>query len=330
MTPDVLDMSGSHVGTALRVAMHAYHKAARSGFTLMDVSNAPLAKRRKKKNFSSESQKESDDSTETNDSKNEGDVTAKLETSIGRMPSDLLRRTDGDDAHDKIPALAVCLSPSITRQKAADTSITTVETTARQPPPLRPISAECECLQSRSTSSDSNFFFKDVKDSRSNPLGYTYSHQRTVSDSHDQTVKPWDTRGLRPLSHNDSDLHSSSAWTANNNKPPLIDLTSPDVEVSTNQNFSFFDEGNSNQVVVQNPLGYNQVTFDTGYLAQHNKVSKSNEKNTPCKNVPGKHTLDTTSESDVMNNNIVNIAWSELRGSSHGKNSRKRPFESTL
>ncbi len=45
MTPDILDMSGSHVGTALRVAMNVYHKAARAGFTLMDVANAPLAKR---------------------------------------------------------------------------------------------------------------------------------------------------------------------------------------------------------------------------------------------------------------------------------------------
>ena len=323
MTPDVLDMSGSHVGTALRVAMHAYHKAARSGFTLMDVSNAPLAKRRKKKNFSSESQKESDDSIETNDSKNEGDVTAKLEVSLGRMPSDSLKQTDGDDSHSKIPALAVYLSPSISRQKITDTSVTTIETTARQPPPLRPISADCDSLQSRSTSSDSNFFFKDVKDLRSNPAGYTYGHQRTVSDSRDQTVKPWEGRGLRPLSHNDSDLYSSGTWTATNNKPLLIDLTSPDVEDSANQNFNFLDGRSSNQVIVQNPPGYNQMTFDAGYLAQNNIVSKSTD-------MPGKNTLDATSESDVMNNNIVNIAWSELRGSSHGKNSRKRPFESTL
>lgn len=321
MTPDVLDMLGSHVGTALRVAMHAYHKAARSGFTLMDVSNAPLAKRRKKKNFSSESQKESDDSTETNDSKSEGDVKAKLDVSIGRLSSDLLRKTD-DDSLNKIPALAVCLSPSITRQKITDTSVTTVETSARQPPPLRPISADCDCLHSRSASSESNFFFKDVKDSRSNPPGYTYSHQRTVSDSRDQTAKPWEMRGLRPLSYNDSDSYSGGAWTATNNKPPMIDLTSPDVEVSANQSFNFFDERASNRVVVENPLGYNKVTFDTQYLVQHDKVSKSTD-------MPGKNTLNTTSESDVMNNNIVNIAWSELRGSSHGKNSRKRPFEST-
>ena len=60
MTPDILDISGSNVGNALRVAMHAYHKAARSGFKLMDVANAPLAKRRKMKHCSTESLKEND------------------------------------------------------------------------------------------------------------------------------------------------------------------------------------------------------------------------------------------------------------------------------
>ena len=47
MTPNNLDTSGSYIGKAFQVALNAYHKART--VTLMDVSSAPLAKRRKNK-----------------------------------------------------------------------------------------------------------------------------------------------------------------------------------------------------------------------------------------------------------------------------------------
>jgi len=59
MTPGVLGRSHkrTYVESALNVTYDAFNKAKQQGFTLMDVENAPLAKRRKlKKTTSSDSQ----------------------------------------------------------------------------------------------------------------------------------------------------------------------------------------------------------------------------------------------------------------------------------
>eukprot|EP00794_Sanderia_malayensis_P019939 gene19939-21892_t len=170
MTPDVLDMSGSHVGTALRVALNVYHKAARSGFTLMDVSNAPLAKRRKNKNASNESQKGSPDTLDSSGSSTHAQSwDSNFEPDIG-TEAELIKSPDGEVAGKakeikrEIPPLAVCLSPSCGHHQ---TIVTTSAAVSREPPPLRPISADSDYYSqdnnSRLSNSGSNFFFKDVK-----------------------------------------------------------------------------------------------------------------------------------------------------------------------
>ncbi|XP_070578198.1 ribosomal protein S6 kinase alpha-5-like [Ptychodera flava] len=69
MTPDVLSSSSASIQTAVKVTLDAFHKAARQGFHLMDVSNAPLAKRRKmKKNSSTEHRSSSNESTHSSHS----------------------------------------------------------------------------------------------------------------------------------------------------------------------------------------------------------------------------------------------------------------------
>ncbi|EDV29862.1 uncharacterized protein TRIADDRAFT_19422 [Trichoplax adhaerens] len=49
MTPENLDSSFSSVDFAMHATMDAFHQALKSGFSLMDVGSAPLAKRRKLK-----------------------------------------------------------------------------------------------------------------------------------------------------------------------------------------------------------------------------------------------------------------------------------------
>ena len=51
MTPGVLGrgLKRTYVGNALNATVDAFQKATRDGFTLMEVANAPLAKRRKLK-----------------------------------------------------------------------------------------------------------------------------------------------------------------------------------------------------------------------------------------------------------------------------------------
>ncbi|XP_054758881.2 ribosomal protein S6 kinase alpha-5-like [Lytechinus pictus] len=61
MTPDILNSCAS-IQKRMKATMHAFHTAHREGFLLTDVSNAPLAKRRKKKK---------DSSTETRSSSSE-------------------------------------------------------------------------------------------------------------------------------------------------------------------------------------------------------------------------------------------------------------------
>uniref|UniRef100_A0ABM0GV30 Calcium/calmodulin-dependent protein kinase type II subunit beta-like n=1 Tax=Saccoglossus kowalevskii TaxID=10224 RepID=A0ABM0GV30_SACKO len=66
MTPDVLSSSSLSVQSAVKVTLDAFHMAARQGFHLMDVSNAPLAKRRKlKKDSSTEQRSSSNESTQS-------------------------------------------------------------------------------------------------------------------------------------------------------------------------------------------------------------------------------------------------------------------------
>ena len=75
MTPGRLDLSSRKgVGKAFRVAMNAYHQVAKTGFTLMDVSNAPIAKRRKQKQTSS------DQSRSPSSESNESETTHEYES----------------------------------------------------------------------------------------------------------------------------------------------------------------------------------------------------------------------------------------------------------
>ncbi|XP_033628770.1 ribosomal protein S6 kinase alpha-5-like [Asterias rubens] len=64
MTPNILLSSSASVQTKVKATMSAFHKAQREGFLLLDVSNAPLAKRRKlKKDSSTETRSSSSEST---------------------------------------------------------------------------------------------------------------------------------------------------------------------------------------------------------------------------------------------------------------------------
>lgn len=55
MTPDVLGESRSMLGFKINMTMSAFNKAAKSGFKLNSVLNAPLAQRRKNKKSSTSS-----------------------------------------------------------------------------------------------------------------------------------------------------------------------------------------------------------------------------------------------------------------------------------
>ena len=288
MTPDVLDMSGSHVGTALRVAMNAYHKAARTGFTLMDVSNAPLAKRRKKKNFSSESQKGSDDSTETNESKASSEAVSKKEFSVPGPDSSDSERTLSVDSNTQrnIPALAVCLSPSVSRQSIIDTVAT-----SREPPPLRPISGDCECILSgnSSGSTDSNFFFKDFHDSSSAQVYSQHGYNRPpVNISRHYTNQP-DTKSRKQYHYVDTERGAFLGQDAL-------------AGISTREG-SLPSQGLGSKVIVQSAHGASQYTCTASIPTT--KQSR-------------------TTEADMMNNNIIDIALSGLR---EGNRTRKRPYQ---
>lgn len=289
MTPDVLDMSGSHVGTALRVAMNAYHKAARTGFTLMDVSNAPLAKRRKKKNFSSESQKGSDDSSETSESRSDYETISKNPTSLAvpdRRECKIQLPVDRDSTQSKIPALAVCLSPSVSRQSIIDTIATN-----REPPPLRPISGDCESILSgnSSSSTESNFFFKEFKDSCS---AQVFSHSQDGLPSLSSRHYMKDT-----ASRNRKQQHSIEGQTNYDiSHGPYAHVNR---EVPTQSQFG------ESRVVIQNARGRGQYTAS----APHHLAAKQQK---------------TTTASDVMNNNILDIALSGLRD---GNRAWKRPYQ---
>ena len=281
MTPDILDMSGSHVGTALRVAMNAYHKAARTGFTLMDVSNAPLAKRRKKKNFSSESQKGSDDSTETNDSKTDTQTLSGKDDIVAVGSSDSEQKLSvSSGIKGDIPALAVCLSPSMSSQRIVETIAT-----SREPPPLRPISSDYDSVLSgcSSNSTESNFFFKEFLDSGSAQM-YSHGHSRYMKGS----------SSSRSVT-NDSDSTSHREYDhTGNQRQAVIQHPLP----YSREGFAP-THGTDNKVVVQRAHGMSQYTCST------TKQSRA-------------------SDSDVMNNNILDIALSGLR---EGNLSRKRPYQ---
>ena len=62
MTPDVLNGSRSMLGFQIQMTMNAFNKAAKSGFKLNSVLNAPLAQRRKNKKCSATSHSDSCDS----------------------------------------------------------------------------------------------------------------------------------------------------------------------------------------------------------------------------------------------------------------------------
>lgn len=68
MTPDILNSCAS-IQKRVKATMRAFHTAQREGFLLTDVSNAPLAKRRKKKKDSStETRSSSSESTHSQSS----------------------------------------------------------------------------------------------------------------------------------------------------------------------------------------------------------------------------------------------------------------------
>ncbi len=266
MTPDVLDMSGSHVGTALRVAMNVYHKAARSGFTLMDVANAPLAKRRKKKITSIESHKGSDDgSTSTNvqslDSSFEPDLSTEEEFLQREKTFETTRKRDVATTsavrNIEIPPLAVCLSPSCAHQTVVDTSANTLNTsaTAREPPPLRPISADSDYYSqsSRLTNSGSNFFFKDVKAMPS-------SHKQTSSSSDRSSAEIASVESYRntlDLSRLNPDLSrpNSSRTTDLSRTNPGLSMLNPDLPTITLTSLQSSDpRGNRTTMSFNQPL----------------------------------------------------------------------------
>lgn len=62
MTPDVLNGSRGVLGFRINMTMNAFNKAAKAGFKLNSVSNAPLAQRRKNKKCSTTSHSDSCDS----------------------------------------------------------------------------------------------------------------------------------------------------------------------------------------------------------------------------------------------------------------------------
>ncbi|XP_022110328.1 ribosomal protein S6 kinase alpha-5-like isoform X1 [Acanthaster planci] len=74
MTPNILlSASTSAVQTKVKATMFAFHRAQREGFRLLDVSNAPLAKRRKlKKDSSTETRSSSSESTHSQGSSQGG------------------------------------------------------------------------------------------------------------------------------------------------------------------------------------------------------------------------------------------------------------------
>ena len=315
MTPDVLDMSGSHVGAALRVAMHAYHKAARTGFTLMDVSNAPLAKRRKKKNCSTESQKESSDSTETNDSRSEASSSQGKESSAVQSVS-LNSEAETEyswksNGQNKVPPpLAVCLSPSISSQK-------TVESIAsnREPPPLRPISSDCERVLSgrSSNSTEANFFFKDFTDARLtqvSPLSLVQlrNNNKDLSDHSSTVYEP-----IFPRQMAASDLKTSVMWTSTYSTSPSSELVR--IETVKMQNRTE-REAHHSGITVQSKLGHDQISCSSLDPLRIGSVSKAS-------------VMGSTTECDVLNNNVVNVVIGDLRGNS-GQNPRKRPRDPSL
>ena len=287
MTPDILDMSGSHVGTALRVAMNAYHKAARAGFTLMDVSNAPLAKRRKRKNFSSESQKGSDDSTDMSSSKPDTQTVSKKDTmTVPERGGDSEKKSSIESStHGNIPALAVCLSPSLNKQSVIDTVVT-----SREPPPLRPISSDYECLLSgnSSSSTETNFFFKEFYDS-SSALAYSRrSHNQLSSSSSSISGNV-----LRHYTNKPDLTGQEDRDSVFNQKHPIVHRGPVDTGEGC-----IPTQGPDGKVLVQRGHGKSQYTCST------TKQSRTND-------------------SDVMNNNILDIALSGLR---EGNRSRKRQY----
>ncbi|XP_071488974.1 ribosomal protein S6 kinase alpha-5-like [Diadema antillarum] len=75
MTPDVLSSCAS-IQRRVKATMRAFHTAQREGFLLTDVSNAPLAKRRKqKKDSSTETRSSSSESTHSQGSSQESSTT---------------------------------------------------------------------------------------------------------------------------------------------------------------------------------------------------------------------------------------------------------------
>ncbi|XP_030854268.1 ribosomal protein S6 kinase alpha-5 [Strongylocentrotus purpuratus] len=75
MTPDILNSCAS-IQKRVKATMRAFHTAQREGFLLTDVSNAPLAKRRKKKKDSStETRSSSSESTHSQSSSSQESTT---------------------------------------------------------------------------------------------------------------------------------------------------------------------------------------------------------------------------------------------------------------
>ena len=292
MTPDILDMSGSHVGTALRVALNAYHKAARTGFTLMDVSNAPLAKRRKKKNFSSESQKGSDDSTETSDSKADSrDASQKNDTGTPDSGDSDKKLLNNSSVHGSIPALAVCLSPSSSNQRVVDTIAT-----LREPPPLRPISSDYELSSASSNSTDSNFFFKEFQDVGS-VQAYSHCSVNRASSKRNSNHSQYQ------YTNHPTTRHRSEYDCIDNSPRQTAVEHASSAQVDTKGGLAP-TQGPGSKVLVQRTHVMSQYTCSAPF-----EVAKQSR----------------TSESDVVNNNnILDIALSGLR---EGNRARKRPYQ---
>ena len=313
MTPDVLDMSGSHVGTALRVALNVYHKAARSGFTLMDVANAPLAKRRKKKNYSNESRKGSDEGDGSSQTISTGfvsDSSTDTESLRDRETPDILHKQvtlkpSAVDC-DNIPALAVCYSPSNSRQTIIKTN-----SVSREPPPLRPISADSDYLMQGPllTNSGSNFFFKDVRhipslQVRRNPAS---SEGSISAQLHADSKSDFSTRSSSLKSH-------SSGVKSNHHHQFKFESNSLPAHAS-------LPSSHSSRACVQNPA-----------TSSHTFTCNSAQ-DTAGQSVDSRSISSIKPELDALNNNNNNNDVSNLwndNGYSNKKNTRKRPHDTSL
>ncbi|XP_033107104.1 ribosomal protein S6 kinase alpha-5-like, partial [Anneissia japonica] len=93
MTPGILNIFSTSVKPRVKETLKAFHKAHREGFFLMDVSHAPLAKRRKlKKDSSTETRSSSSESTQSQGS-SQGSTTPTSYTSPNHKSAALTETT---------------------------------------------------------------------------------------------------------------------------------------------------------------------------------------------------------------------------------------------